>query len=224
MRLQLGAAAFLLSILLYFSPVSAVGQVVTAGQDSVPVVVAAPDTAQKRFFLSTWDRPAKAALFSAVIPGAGQFYNRSYWKVPIIYATGAVLGYFIIDHNKNYHDFRRALNIRVGTSDQFLQVYDKYYDHPIYGVFNPPAVRTERGTENLRYSRDFYRRNRDLTIMLSVLAYGLNIAEAYVHAHLKEFDISDDLSLQVQPGLVPVRANSYTMAPGITLVLYSNAK
>lgn len=220
MRLRFGVAAFLLSIFLYFSPASVSGQVVTAGQDSVPVAVAVPDTAQKRFFLSTWDKPAKAALYSAIIPGAGQVYNKAYWKVPIIYATGAVLGYFLIDNNTKYQDFREALNLRNRDSS------DVYINDRIYGVqnWNNNGVLTPRGTENLRYSRDFYRRNRDLTIMLSVLAWGLNVAEAYVHAHLKDFDVSDDLSLRVQPNLLPVRGSSYSMAPGVTLVLYSNAK
>ncbi|GAB3200253.1 hypothetical protein ABID22_003120 [Pontibacter aydingkolensis] len=216
MKLRFGAAAFLLSILSYFSPAITMGQVVTAGQDSIPVAVAVPDTAQKRFFLSTWDKPAKAAFYSAIIPGAGQVYNKAYWKVPIVYATGAVLGYFLIDNNKNYQDFRLALNQRSRNET------DKYVNSPIYGVYNPQnGVLTQRGTENLRYSRDFYRRNRDLTILLSVLAYGLNIAEAYVHAHLKDFDVSEDISLQVQPNLIPMRGSSYSMAPGVTLVLYS---
>ncbi|MEJ8802641.1 DUF5683 domain-containing protein [Pontibacter sp. H249] len=217
MKLHFGAVAFLLSILLYFSPATAKAQVVTAGPDSVQVAVAVPDTAQKRFFLSTWDKPAKAALFSAVIPGAGQVYNKSYWKVPIIYATGAVLGYFLIDNNTKYQDFREALNRRNRDSS------DVYVNDRVYGVYNlnNNGVTTQRGTENLRYSRDFYRRNRDLTIMLSVLAYGLNIAEAYVHAHLKDFDVSDDLSLRVQPDIIPVNGNFRNMTPGLTLVLYA---
>ena len=213
MRQNIGLAAVLLGILLYFAPAPVSAQRVTAGPDTTQIQVPLPDSAvQKTFFLDTWDRPARAALFSAVIPGAGQVYNKAYWKVPIIYATGAVLGYFLIDNNNKYQDFRQALNQRSRNET------DRYVDDRIYGVNNP------RGSENLRFSRDFYRRNRDLTIMLSVVAYGLNIAEAYVHAHLKDFDISEDLSLRVQPDLLPVRGNSYSMAPGLTLVLYSNKR
>ena len=97
MRLKVGAAAWLLGMVLYFAPAQSQGQVITAGPDSVrvPVAPVAPaDTAaeaQGGFFLSKWDKPAKAAFFSAVIPGAGQVYNKAYWKVPIVYATGAVL-------------------------------------------------------------------------------------------------------------------------------------
>ena len=213
MRQRFVLAAFLLSILLYAAPTRVSAQVVTAGQNEAQIQVPVPDTAaSKSFFLDTWDRPARAALFSAIIPGAGQVYNKAYWKVPLIYATGAVLGYFLIDNNERYQDFRQALILRNRNAS------DKYVNDRIYGTNNP------RGTENLRFSRDFYRRNRDITIMLSVVAYGLNIAEAYVHAHLKEFDISEDLSLRLQPDLLPVRGNTYSMAPGVTLVLYSSKR
>jgi hypothetical protein len=219
MTLRFGFAVSLFSILLYFSPTSGMGQVLTAGPDSVRVPVTDTTTARKGFFLDTWDKPAKAALLSAVIPGAGQVYNKSYWKVPLIYATGAVIGYFLVDNNNKYQDFRSALILRNRDSS------DVYVDNRIYGIYNPAkGVQTQRGTENLRYSRDFYRRNRDLTIMIAVVAYGLNIAEAYVHAHLKEFDISEDLSLRVQPDFLPIRGSYFSMAPGVKLVLYSNSK
>ncbi|WP_437179350.1 DUF5683 domain-containing protein [Pontibacter liquoris] len=163
--------------------------------------------AKKGFFLSRWDKPAKAAFFSAVIPGGGQIYNKSYWKLPIVYGTAAVLGYYWIDNNNKYQDFREAVVQRATKTD-------KYVDSPIYGVSNT------RGTQNLRYSRDFYRRNRDLTILLSIGAYGLQIAEAYVHAHMKQFDVGDNLSLRLQPDLMRVpHTNSFT--PGVTLTLYT---
>ncbi len=219
MTLRFGCAAFLLSIVLYIAPTLSMGQVLTAGPDSIRVPVTDTTGSKNGFFLSTWDKPAKAALLSAVIPGAGQVYNKSYWKVPLIYATGTVIGYFLVDNNNKYQDFRKALILRNRDSS------DVYVDNRIYGVFNPAkGVQTQRGTENLRYSRDFYRRNRDLTIMIAVVAYGLNIAEAYVHAHLKDFDISEDLSLRVQPDFLPLRGSSYSMAPGVKLVLYSNSK
>lgn len=219
MTLRFGFAVSLLSILLYFSPNTGMAQELTVGPDSVLVPVTDTTAAKKGFFLDTWDKPAKAALLSAVIPGAGQVYNKSYWKVPLIYATGAVIGYFLVDNNNKYQDFRNSLILRNRDSS------DVYVNNPIYGVFNPAnGVQTQRGTENLRFSRDFYRRNRDLTIMIAVVAYGLNIAEAYVHAHLKEFDISEDLSLRIQPDFLPLRGSSYSMAPGVKLVLFTNSK
>ncbi len=210
MRLSV-AIAFILSFIFLAAPAKA--QLVMVGPDSA--IVATPDTADdKRFFLSKWDKPAKAALFSAIVPGMGQAYNKAYWKMPIVYATGGVLGYFLISHHRNYQDYREALNIRVDGDETTV---DKFANSNIFGEQRP------NGEENLRRARDFYRRNRDLTILLSIGAYGLQVAEAYVHAHMKEFDISDELALKVQPNLIQVPAQA-TVTPGLSLTLYTRSK
>ncbi|HEY4650614.1 MAG TPA: DUF5683 domain-containing protein [Pontibacter sp.] len=211
MRLAVGIIS-LLGILAFAAPAQA--QVITVGPDSV--VVPVPDTAasDNSFFLSKWNRPAKAALFSAVVPGLGQAYNKAYWKLPIIYATGGVLGYFLISHNNNYQDYRKALLIRV---DGDPNTRDKYADSNIYGEAR------QNGTANLERARNFYRRNRDFTILLSIGAYGLQVAEAYVHAHMKEFDIGENLAIRVQPNVLQVPAQgAYT--PGLSLTLYTKSK
>ncbi|MBJ6118395.1 hypothetical protein JAO76_09340 [Pontibacter sp. BT310] len=211
MRLTVSIALFLLSIGAFVAPARA--QVITAGPDSV--IVSVPDTATEddnSFFLTKWDRPAKAALFSAIVPGLGQAYNKAYWKVPIVYATGGVLAYFWITNHNNYKDFEEALNIRINGG------VDKYANSNNYGIDRP-----DKGIPYLKYARDYYRRNRDLTILLSIGAYGLQIAEAYVHAHMKEFDISDNLALRVQPDIMRVPTQlAYT--PGLSLTLYTKSK
>jgi hypothetical protein len=219
MRLRVGAAVWLLGMVLYVAPAQTQGQVITAGPDSVRVPVAPADTAaeeERGFFLSKWDKPAKAALFSAIIPGAGQVYNKAYWKVPIVYATGAVLTFFFIDNNNQYQDYRVAL-LRRGDNDS--TTVDQFADHPILGE--------ARGTDainNLRYRRDYWRRNRDLTIILSVAAHTLQIAEAYVHAHMKDFEVGEDLALRVQPNLLPLHTQPGNYTPGLTLTLYTRTK
>ncbi len=196
-------------------PHCAQGQVITAGPDSVAVstAAAAADTAKtNQFFLSSFrnlERPGKAALRSAIIPGLGQAYNRSYWKIPVIYAGVGALGYFLVTNNSTYQGLRYALIARNAGSKT-----DLYAAHPYLGIDNP------NGTRNLRFYRDGYRRNRDLTIIISVGAWVLNVAEAYVHAHLKEFDVSDDLSLRLHPNLINVPATA-NVAPGLTLTLYA---
>ena len=216
MRKAPGFIILLVGLALQFLTTKAYGQVITEGPDSVVVLTPEVDTVaqEKKFFLSglkNLDRPGKAALYSAMLPGLGQAYNGAWWKVPIVYATGGVLGYFIIDNNNKYQDFREAVNLRRDNLD------DKYKDDPIYGT------QRSNGTQNLRYSRDYYRRNRDLTIILSALAYGMQIAEAYVHAHLRQFDVGDNLSLRVQPDLLqtPLHRN---VSPGLTLTLYTKTK
>lgn len=225
MRLKTGIVVWLLATLLYVAPETVHGQVITAGPDSVRVLV--PDTVaaeqDNKFFLANfkqplknWDKPAKAALFSAVIPGGGQFYNKAYWKLPIVYATGAVLGYFYFDNNKNYQDYRVAL---IRRRDGDPATVDQFADHPYLGEANGQTA-----VNALKYRRDFWRRNRDLTIILSVGAYALQVAEAYVHAHMKEFDISDELAIQVRPNLLPVSSQPGNLTPGLTLTLYTRPK
>ncbi|WP_224744218.1 DUF5683 domain-containing protein [Pontibacter aquaedesilientis] len=216
MRLAPGIVILLMGLSFQFLSLEAHGQEITAGPDSVLVLTPEADTVaqEKQFFLSGFKnlgRPGRAALFSAAIPGLGQVYNGAWWKVPIIYATGGVLGYFIIDNNNKYQDFRVALNARNRDSS------DVYVNSLIYGI------QRSNGTQNLRYSRDFYRRNRDLTIILSVVAYTMQIAEAYVHAHLREFDVSENLTLRVQPDLFRTPASN-GMTPGLTLTLYTRTK
>lgn len=220
MRLYIGITALLLSILLSNAPAQA--QVITEGPDSVRILT--PDTlaaSEKGFFLSNLknlDQPGKAALYSAILPGAGQFYNRAYWKIPIVYATGAVLGYFLIDNHTNYESYRIAL---IERSDP--NIVDEYADHPFLGESNGTSPGSY-AYDNLKYRRDYYRRNRDLTVLLSIGAHVLQIAEAYVHAHLKEFDVSDDLALRIQPGIIPVAGPANSLSPGLTFTLYTRSK
>ncbi|WP_205503204.1 DUF5683 domain-containing protein [Rufibacter psychrotolerans] len=194
-------------------------QVVTTGADSARVATPPPaaqalDTTQQKGF-KHWSRPAKAAFYSAVLPGLGQAYNKSYWKIPLVYATGAVIGFFIYDNNRKYQDFSRAIRIRFDGDPSTI---DAYAEDNVYGVGRP----NDQGSINLRSSRDFFRKYRDLDIILGVLAWGLNVMEAHVDAHLKAFDVSEDLSLQVKPNLLPltgVPTPSYSAGLSLQLTL-----
>ena len=117
----------------------------------------------------------------------------------MIYAVGGTLGYFIVENNRQY---KRYLNAYLTTIDN-----DPNTVSPI-----PETQQT------LRNNRDFYRRNRDLTIIFAFIAYGLNVMEANVGAHLNEFDISDDLSLNVQPA-VQYAAFGQAPVPALSLNL-----
>ncbi len=146
----------------------------------------------------------KATLLSTFLPGAGQVYNRRYWKVPILYAGFAGMAYLINFNNTNYKKYNNALIARQddnpNTND--LEYVGKYSD------------------ENLRTLSDYYHRNRDLSIAVTVLIYALNIIDAHVDAHLYTFDVSDDLSLRVQPTLLPksyMGFNGYTPGLGASL-------
>ena len=128
-------------------------------------------------------RANKAAMYSAIIPGTGQIYNKSYWKVPVIYAGFGVLAYFIKFNNDNYKTFKTAYSYRIDGDSTTDDGYPNYTN------------------DDLLVRRDYYRRNRDLCYVFVGVVYVLNIIDAYVDAHLKDFDVSDDLSLHTSPYL-----------------------
>lgn len=122
--------------------------------------------------------PSRAAFYSAILPGLGQAYNKKYWKIPIVYAALGTGIYFYITNNKNYNRYRRAYKSRLAgfNNDEFQGIV----------------------TDNnaLIDAQEFYQRNRDLSLLLTVVAYVLNIVDANVDAHLLQFNVSDDLSLR----------------------------
>ncbi|HSI90521.1 MAG TPA: DUF5683 domain-containing protein [Adhaeribacter sp.] len=145
-------------------------------------------------------KPGRAALYSAIIPGAGQIYNKHYWKVPVIYAVGAGIGYAIVFNHREY------------------MAYKQSYEAELDG--NPDTEPLRPGSVNfLRLNRNAYHNDRDLSIIIAVLAYGMNIVEANVGAHLNEFDVSDDLSLRWSPSVQYIAAGPVPV-PGISLNLH----
>ncbi len=126
--------------------------------------------------------PGKAALYSTILPGLGQAYNKKYWKIPIVYAGLGTTIYFIYWNNKYFNLYADAYDLRIaGGSDQFAGIYT---------------------TENLITLQNYYRNNRDLSVILTVLIYGLNILDANIDAHLYNFDVSENLSLRIEPTLI----------------------
>jgi len=182
-------------------------QVITAGPDSTLIRTATDPLPPEQKGLST---PGKAALYSAILPGLGQIYNKSYWKVPLIYAAAAGLGYSIASNHQNYLKYRQAVVVRRDTISS--NDIDEFTPR-LANLTNTQAL------NNLSRARDQSRRWRDYSILYSILAYGLNITEAYVHAHLKGFDVGDDLSLQVSPTFLQVAQNNYSPAFSLTINL-----
>lgn len=128
-------------------------------------------------------RANKAARWSAILPGAGQVYNHKYWKVPVVIAGFATL-YYVADFNNNYYqEFKDAYFFRTDGDQSTTDDY--------------PSLTSD----DLRVRKDYYRRNRDLCYILMGGFYILNIVDAYVDAQLKDFDVSDKLTLKIQPGL-----------------------
>lgn len=134
--------------------------------------------------------PTKAALLSAALPGLGQIYNKNFWylKVPAIYAAAGVLAFTLNFNQRNYTGFRDAYQYRLDKNP-----------------FTTPDARFNTGNDDgIRSQRDRFRRERDYTIILGIGLYLLQIAEAATTAHLKTFDVSNDLSMRFKPSIEPV--------------------
>jgi hypothetical protein len=142
---------------------------------------------------------SKAAIYSAVLPGLGQAYNRKYWKIPVIYAGFGVFGYFVVKNNNEYKEFREAY-IYVANGET-------------YEIDNPYVLKYNQ--TQLQEAMEYYRRNRDLSIIFGTLWYTLNILEAYVDAHFFDYDISEDLGMHVSPSAVSYPLSPIQAAPGI---------
>lgn len=133
----------------------------------------------------------KATLMSAALPGLGQAYTKSYWKIPILYTGAGIIGYLLIDNNQKYLLWRdRYIIQRTAIENGFKE--------PLIN----PASDLPYSLDILKRAKDTYRRYRDLNVILAGLLYVLNIADANVTAHLKSFDLSKDLSMTIQPDLL----------------------
>lgn len=128
--------------------------------------------------------PAKAAFYSAILPGLGQAYNGKYWKIPLAYAGLGVGIYFVIDNDKQLDRYRSAYKRRLAGFN------DDEFSNPNPG--GPPRV----STDGLIRAQKFYRRNKELALLVTAGIYALNIIDANVDAHLQQFNVSEDLSLR----------------------------
>ena len=148
---------------------------------------------------STWRPDPKRALWLAlVIPGGGQIYNRKYWKLPIVY--GGFIGclYAMNWNNTMYKDYSQAL-IDLVDNDPSTQSYNQFLH---LGMQITTASDVKRYEDIFRKRKDKYRRWRDLSFFVMVGVYALSVIDAYVDAELSVFDISDDLSLRVEPTII----------------------
>ncbi|NJN78172.1 MAG: hypothetical protein HC803_07450 [Saprospiraceae bacterium] len=128
--------------------------------------------------------PKKAAFYSAIVPGGGQIYNKQYWKAPIALAAVGGAGYSVYFNTTEYRRYRNAYRLRVDGDPTTL---DEFHD-------NPNATETALIT-----ARDKHRKWMEQSYIAVVVVHGLQVLEAYTSAHLKNFDIDDDLSLHWQP-------------------------
>jgi len=152
----------------------------------------------------TWDdgwrpNPIRATWLGALFPGLGQIYNRSYWKLPIVYGAFMGCAYAIVWNGNMYADYKQAyidiVNddvLSMDPSRSYNAILPKGYTIEMMGG-------RETYTQTLNTKQNLYRRYRDFGIAAAVIVYALSIVDAFVDAQLFDFDISDDLSMNVSP-------------------------
>ncbi len=144
--------------------------------------------------------PRKATIRSAIIPGWGQLYNKKYWKLPLVYgALGATAGIYFYNL-KTYKILKQAYTYASDTDPSNDVLID-----PQFSNLSANAIKSYRNS---------FRQNIDYSVLFFLLFWGLNVVDATVDAHLKAFDVNDNLSLEFKPGYSPLANTS-----GISLVL-----
>jgi hypothetical protein len=132
------------------------------------------NTLSKRFI------PERAALYAFVLPGLGQAYNKKYWKIPILYGGAGALGYAVYWNNNRFLRFKDSFNAKQNQNT----AQDPY---------------PQLSLESVKLNRDYSRRNRDFSIILCIALHALNVLDATVDAHLKTFDIDDNIRTSIEP-------------------------
>lgn len=160
--------------------------------DSLPAVAWRPD-------------PLRAVWLGAICPGLGQMYNRSWWKVPIVYGALMGCGYAIMTNQVSYSEYKTAYidlyndyNSEEGVSDDVTKSYNAILPDG-YTIARMGGASSY--LSKLEKQQNTSRRYRDLSIVVTVVVYALSLVDAYVDAQLFDFDISPDLSMQVEPAL-----------------------
>lgn len=171
--------------------------------------ILSPPSPAKTVKSSQTHSPRKAGILSACLPGAGQIYNRKWWKTPIVYAGLSGLGYLAYNNYSSYRLYLLAYRVKTGNlnpgeipSEKARQLAERYQDN------------------QLQAYKESYQRDFELFTILTVAWYGLNIIDAIVDGHLYTYDISDDLSFSIDPQFhSPNTATPYYTQVGLTLKL-----
>ena len=170
--------------------------------DSTKAVVAEESPTLMSYELMWTPDPLRATWLAVIVPGLGQIYNRSYWKLPIVYGGLMGCGFAIAWNGEKYDAYKQAYrdiladanNISTNPTRSYNAILPEGYTiDRMGGVSNYTAVLKDR--------QNMYRRYRDISIVVGVLVYALSIIDAYVDAQLFDFDISDDLSINIEPQL-----------------------
>ena len=179
-----------------------------AADSTVRSVMLAADSLPKPAQIKMEFKPdPKKAVLMALVPGLGQIYNRKFWKLPIVY--GGLMGcmYAVTWNNRNYQDYSTAYKDIMMDAEEPNRPVEEFHTswQDFLGVGYDPKewVSNTNFQTQLKNRKDYYRRYRDLSIIITVGVYALSIIDAYVDAQLFDFDISPDLSMHWEPTVTP---------------------
>lgn len=183
--------------------------------DSLEVnsILSAPLPKNDSLYVSTFvPDPMKALWYSVLFPGLGQIYNRKYWKLPILYGGFIGLTYAITWNSSKYSEYSLAYRDITGNDPNAKSYMD----------FFPPGTKEEdidkpNLTQQLKRKKDYFRNNRDLSLLFVILVYGLGVLDAYVDASLFHFDMSPNLSMKMEPAVIQGSNRVTDLALGLNL-------
>jgi hypothetical protein len=147
--------------------------------------------------------PHKATLYSAILPGSGQIYNKKYWKVPIVYAAIGIPTYTYFYNKSWYHKCQYALSVAVNISSNGGNISPGAADSLNSVDPKLQTITSEGNTSALINYRNEFRKDQDYSALFVLIFWGLQIIDATVDAHLKDFNVNDDLSLRIRPAVIP---------------------
>ncbi len=151
--------------------------------------------------------PSKAAFYSAILPGLGQIYNKRYWKAPIVWGALGTGIYVYSINNTEYNRYRNAFKQRkAGLPDEFFDL----------GEPDPGKTTPDVSDEALENAQERFQRDRDLALLITIALYALNIIDANVDAHLKQYNVDENLGFDIKPYL---NMNPVTSSPNYGLAM-----
>ncbi|GAC1423314.1 MAG: DUF5683 domain-containing protein [Flavisolibacter sp.] len=159
--------------------------------------------------LLKYHSPRKAAISSAILPGLGQIYNKKYWKLPLVYGGLGTAAYVFFFNLSTYKELRFAYKAKTEVIPKIPYAISDSVDYKKIKSFLLPL-----SLNDLRTNRNAFRKNIDYSVLVFILLWGLNVADAAVDAHLKTFDVSPDLTLHLNIG-----HNKLGGTDGVSLVL-----
>lgn len=200
MKRALGIVLLFATLLAHASTQTTDSIATVSGNDTL--IVVEPPLVLQAAELTWKPDPLKSVWLGVIVPGLGQIYNRSYWKLPIVYGGFMGCGFAIAWNNEKYNAYKEAYRDIVMDAGHLSTNPTKSYNAILPEGYTIERLGGESGYTSLLQDRqNTYRRYRDISIVVGVLVYALSIIDAYVDAQLFDFDISDDLSINLEPQL-----------------------